>query len=408
MPFDKILFANAPLEIINCYEDENYPKPDEFLEKGYCLFLNGTNVTNSGFNFEKTSFITKEKDELLMAGKLKKGDVVLIIKSHFKNNMGDVAFYGENIEFKNIRINSNMVILRTKDDLLSQFLYYFLQSNYFKKQIHVYKFGLAFARPFLSMSALKNIELYFPKLNQQRDIVNFISLFDKKIDLYKKINKNLEEQIKTIYNSFFLYYDDFSLDDLKETEIGLIPKQWDLVSLGEVTTEIKEEIGNNKYKILSVSDSGNLSISEYLNKTIYPIEKYLLVKQKTFAYDPYRIIGGFIGMNVFDFDGCVKPRFIVFKVEEEYEIFMSMFFKSKRFNQWVNNLSSGSVQKLNYNDFSMIKIAFPPRKLIKKFNIIYRNYYDMIMHNNSIMNKLEEIKGVLLSKLISGEMICHR
>ena len=61
LPFNKILFDNAPFEIINCVKDENYPNPNEFLEKGYCLFLNDTNVTNNGFNFEKIYFISKEK-----------------------------------------------------------------------------------------------------------------------------------------------------------------------------------------------------------------------------------------------------------------------------------------------------------------------------------------------------------
>ena len=168
--------------------------------------------------------------------------------------MGNVAYYGEDTDFKNIRINSNMVILRTKDKLLTQFLYYFLQSNYFKKQIIPYKY-IALPVASLPMSLLKNIEFYFPSLIQQKVIVNFISQFDKKINLYKKINKNLEEQLKTIFNSFFLYYDNFSKENLKESEIGLIPNQWNLLSLGEITTEIKEKVGNNTYEIFSGMDA---------------------------------------------------------------------------------------------------------------------------------------------------------
>ena len=65
-----------------------------------------------------------------------------------------------------------------------------------------------------------------------------------------RINKNLEEQIETIYNSFFVYYDDFSKEELEECEIGLIPKDWELMSLGEVTTKIKEKVGSDDYKVI--------------------------------------------------------------------------------------------------------------------------------------------------------------
>lgn len=406
LPFNKILFDNAPFEIINCVKDENYPNPNEFLEKGYCLFLNDTNVTNNGFNFEKIYFISKEKDELLGNGKLKRGDIVLIIRNNFRFDMGNVAYYGEDTDFKNIRINSNMVILRTKDKLLTQFLYYFLQSNYFKKQIIPYKY-IALPVASLPMSLLKNIEFYFPSLIQQKVIVNFISQFDKKINLYKKINKNLEEQLKTIFNSFFLYYDNFSKENLKESEIGLIPNQWNLLSLGEITTEIKEKVGNNTYEIFSGMDTGNLILSKryYRHHLKNRFKKYLIVKQKEFAYDSFRINIGHIGRNNFDFDGCVDPRYVVFKVEEEYGNFMEMYIKSNRFKQSVNILSlENDRRRLYYDDFSLIKIACPPKELINKFNKIYETYFLVINYNKSVMINLKKIKEVLLPKLISGEI----
>lgn len=221
-------------------------------------------------------------------------------------------------------------------------------------------------------------------------------------------NKNLEEQIETIYNSFFVYYDDFSEEDLEQCEIGLIPKEWNLLSLGEVTTKINEKVGSNDYKVFSAVNTGNLILSEeYFDKQVYSksIEKYIVVKQKEFAYNPARINIGSIGRNDFGFDGCVSPVYVAFKVEEGYENFMNMYIKSNRFNQWVITLSSGSVrQTLNYNDFSIIKIAYPPKELINKFNTIYDSYYEVINYNKSVINNLEKIRDLLLPKLMSGEI----
>ncbi len=67
-------------EIIDGDRGKNYPKKDEFFENGYCLFLNTKNVTTNGFEFTELNFITKEKDELLRKGKLKRYDLVVNYK----------------------------------------------------------------------------------------------------------------------------------------------------------------------------------------------------------------------------------------------------------------------------------------------------------------------------------------
>ena len=402
MSLDIVTFNSAPIEIIDGDRGKNYPKQDEFTDEGYCLFLNAKNVTEDGFNFDNKMFISEKKDNLLRKGKLEKGDVVLTTRG----TVGNVAFYSEYVPYDNIRINSGMLILRSKQELDNEFLYWTLKSDYFKNQIYTFQSGTA--QPQLPISSLNHMEFYLPSMDIQKKIVKILSQIDNKIRISKEINKNLEEQIETIYNSFFVYYDDFSKEELEECEIGLIPKDWELMSLGEVTTRIKEKVGDDDYKVFSAVNTGNLILSEeYFDKQVYSksIEKYIVVKQKEFAYNPARINIGSIGRNDFNYDGCVSPVYVAFKVEEGYENFMNMYIKSNRFNQWVVTLSSGSVrQTLNYADFSIIKIAYPPKDVVNKFNKVYKTYYEVINYNNSVISNLENIRDILLPKLMSGEI----
>ena len=46
------------------FETKHYPKKNEFLNKGDCVFLNAKNVTSNDFCFEEINFITKEKGEI--------------------------------------------------------------------------------------------------------------------------------------------------------------------------------------------------------------------------------------------------------------------------------------------------------------------------------------------------------
>lgn len=108
-------------EIIDGDRGKNYPTADEFLDEGYCLFLNAKNVTSSGFNFDTCMFITKEKDEALRKGKLSRGDVVLTTRG----TLGNLAFFTEEVPYEHIRINSGMVILRMKPDVVDEI--YFIE-----------------------------------------------------------------------------------------------------------------------------------------------------------------------------------------------------------------------------------------------------------------------------------------
>lgn len=95
------------LEIIDGDRGKNYPKRADFMDIGFCVFLNTKNVRPDGFNFDSLMFISKEKDNALRKGKLKRRDVVLTTRG----TIGNVAVYDENVEFYEVRINSGMLIL---------------------------------------------------------------------------------------------------------------------------------------------------------------------------------------------------------------------------------------------------------------------------------------------------------
>ena len=341
------------------------------------------NISQEGLN--NSSAMLVPKNTVLMTSRAPIG-YIAIANNELSTNQG----------FKSLICNENLCHYK--------YFYYWLKMNI--KYIINNSNGSTFKE--ISGRTFKNLEISLPTINEQKRISNILWNIDEKISLLKKINKNLEEQLETLYNSFFVYYDDFLKEDLEECEIGLIPKEWSLLSLGDVTTKINEKVGSNDYKVFSAVNTGNLILSEeYFDKQVYSksIEKYIVVKQKEFAYNPARINIGSIGRNDFGFDGCVSPVYVAFKVEEGYENFMNMYIKSNRFNQWVITLSSGSVrQTLNYNDFSIIKIAYPPKELINKFNTIYDSYYEVINYNKSVINNLEKIRDLLLPKLMSGEI----
>ena len=101
-------------EIIDGDRGKNYPQQHEFLDEGYCLFLNTGNVTKAGFSFDSNRFISKEKCDLLRKGKLQRHDIVYTTRG----TVGNAAYYSDSIPYEHVRINSGMVIIRPKEAIV--------------------------------------------------------------------------------------------------------------------------------------------------------------------------------------------------------------------------------------------------------------------------------------------------
>jgi type I restriction enzyme S subunit len=166
----------------------NYPKKDEFLQKGYCLFLSTKNVREDSFVFEDNIFISKEKDEKLRGGKLQLSDVVITTRG----TLGNVALYDDKIPYKHIRINSGMLILRrTNESLNNYYLMKFITSPIFISQLKEKQTGTAQQQ--IPANVLREIEIPLAPLSKQYAIVAEI---ESRLSVCDKIEESIESSLK--------------------------------------------------------------------------------------------------------------------------------------------------------------------------------------------------------------------
>ena len=179
------------VDFIDGDRGKNYPTFDEFTPIGYCLFLNASNVTPTGFNFDTCMFVTEEKDKLMNKGHLSPYDIVLTSRG----TLGNVALYDKHIKYENIRINSGMLIIRPKTKRLSPyFIYALLKSTYMKAAIERFKSGSA--QPQLPIKDLHKITFEIPQSDdvlaaldrQFMSIEENISFNNKEIDNLKELS----------------------------------------------------------------------------------------------------------------------------------------------------------------------------------------------------------------------------
>lgn len=174
------------VDIIDGDRGKNYPKIDELYSEGFCVFLSTKNVPNLMFDFSFIQFISQEKDNILRSGKLKMDDIVLTTRG----TVGNIAHYHKYIDFKHIRINSGMVIIRNSHNLMdNNTLFYLLKSQLFID--------------FVQSTQSGSVQLQLPI----RDLIKFnfsippkehLEEFEKTVTpMYEKI-KNLQKEIITL------------------------------------------------------------------------------------------------------------------------------------------------------------------------------------------------------------------
>ena len=329
------------------------------------------------------------------------GDVILSIVG----TIGLTGIIGQSLDKANL--TENCIKFINLRGISSRFLYYYLSSTI--GQFYIKKGIVGAVQPKLPIKNIQDINILLPSPNEQNRIVSILSALDSKIELNNRINHNLEEQEQALYKSWFVDFEPFKDGKFVESELGMIPEGWRVVTMGEVTTEIRTKVGNRTgIKVLSPINTGKLALSEeYFTKQVFSnsIAKYILVEPNSFAYNPARVNIGSIGMNEFPFDGCVSPVYVVFRCEDEYEYLFDFFRKGERFKTEVITRSIGGVrQTLAYKDFSMIKMVYPPAHIIRNFNSIYHTFYRKINDLENQNKKISELRDSILPKLMSGEL----
>lgn len=99
-------------------------------------------------------------------------------------------------------IAQNLVALRVNPEICDrEFLYYLFCNPIVRKRLLQLDIGAV--QPSIKVPHLKNLDISIPNIKKQKKIAYVLRLFDDKIANNVKINKTLEAQAQTIFDSFY-------------------------------------------------------------------------------------------------------------------------------------------------------------------------------------------------------------
>lgn len=409
MEWKEVDIEQTSIEIIDGDRGKNYPKNNELTNSGYCLFLSAANVTKNGLQFSNNSFITKEKDALLRKGKLMPQDIVLTTRG----TVGNVGFYGDDVPYSNMRINSGMVIIRPGEDFDTMFLYLYLRSCYFRAQITQFQSGSA--QPQLPISTLQKMKVIKPDIAAQRRIASILSSLDRKIELNNKINADLEEMAQAIFKNWFVDFEPFKDGKFVDSELGMIPEGWKVGRLDEIAdvvggstpSKAKPEYYTQKGiawltpKDLSnhpavYTSRGEIDITE----EGYNSTSTKLMPKGTILFTSRAPIGY---ISIAQNDICTNQGFKSLVPKKAGTCFLYCFLKYV--TPEIENKSTGSTFKeASGSLMKSLQVIMPEQKVFEDFETIVSPLFARIESLEKENSRLSLLRDTLLPRLMSGEL----
>ena len=412
-------------EIIDGDRGKNYPHQHEFLDEGYCLFLNTGNVTKAGFSFDSNQFISKEKCDLLRKGKLQRHDIVYTTRG----TVGNAAYYSDSIPYEHVRINSGMVIIRPKEAIVcTEFLYQILKSDYYRPFFRKHCTGSA--QPQLPIKNFSTIELDLPDLPVQCRIAGILSAYDDLIENNQKQIKLLEEAAQRLYKEWFI---DLRFPGHENVKIvDGIPEGWEKCLLSDI---IGYEIGGGWCE---EKPTEKCDIPAYVIRgtDLYGVTHgdsvdipYRFHEKKNL--DARRLADGDIIFEVSGgskTEGVARTALIRSAMLEQWSepAMCASFCKLIRvrepkyaqllFNTFQYMRASGKTTEYDKRSASSIvnyrwknflateTVLIPDEVMLEKYNALANNMYQLIVQKSISIEKAKGARDRLLPKLVSGEI----
>ena len=175
----------------------NSPKS---VEKGYYM-ASVKDFTEYGFDFSNCRQISEEDyEKLRKQGCVPKKDDVLVGKDGARY-FEDIIIYRQD---EQPALLSSIAILRAnRKKITPEFLYYTLKTPAIKKDVRD-NYGSGSAIPRVVLKDFKRMPFSYPDIDEQRKITAVCSVIDAKIQVNNAINKNLLEQVLTLYRNKFV------------------------------------------------------------------------------------------------------------------------------------------------------------------------------------------------------------
>ena len=267
------------------------------------------------------------------------------------------------------------------------------------------------AVPSLTVPVIEDIDILLPSKETQNKIVAILKSLDDKIEVNRRINDNLEQQAQALFKSWFVDFDPFKDGEFEETELGLTPKGWEVVSLSSIADYING-LAMQKYRpvegekglpVLKMKElgQGNTDDSSELCSPSLIGEKYIIDDGDIiFSWSGTLMVkvwcGGKCGLNQHLF--VVEPK--------DYPHWFAYQWTRHHLDNFIHIAKDKAVTMghIKRGELDKAKVVVPDGTSMAAIDSMMKPLHSQIISNKIESRRLASMRDTILPRLMSGEL----
>ena len=384
--------------------------------------------------------ISPEHAQRLVNSNVFRGDIVL---TH-RGTLGQVALIPDASKFERYIVSQSQFYIRCdRSKVDPEFVTLYLKSPEGQHQLLANSSQVGVPSIAQPVTYLRSIEIPIPPLPEQHDIAHILGTLDDKIELNRRMNRTLEAMARAIFQDWFVDFGptrakmegqepylptelwDLFPDEIVGSELGEIPKGWDVVRIEDVSERVAMGPFGSSIKVSTFVDSGVPIISgQHLNGMLLEDGNYRfitedhadkLARSNVQHGDIVFTHAGNIGQAAYIPSTSQYDRYVISQrqfymrcdTSKISPLFLVHFFKTQEGqHQLLANTSSTGVPSIArpVTYLRSIMLCLPPKDLWIVWDKAAGGFYRAVARNNREIATLATQRDALLPKLVSGEV----
>lgn len=402
-----LIAEHAILEVQDGNHGEKHPTAADYVADGI-PFLMARDFKGGELDLHGACKIRKSLGDSLRIGFARPGDVLL---TH-KGSIGLVAVVPEVPDY--VMLTPQVTYYRTNQTkLLNSYLKYAFQSPFFRHQLN--SFSTQSTRPYIGITAQKDLQLDIPTLPMQRRIAGILSAYDELMANSERRIRILETIGRALYREWFVHFRFPGSEMLPRiaSPLGDIPQGWAVKKLGDTfntvlggtPSRVRPEfwdggtipwINSSKVNDLRVTTPSELITPFALERSAAKLmpsgTTVLAITGATLGQVSYLELETTANQSVV---GIVDPS----DLYSEW-IYLTV---SDRIQAIINHASGGAQQHINKEVVDDVLMVLPPKPLIAEFKRLvgpmFRQQAALLFQTKN----LRQTRDLLLPRLLPGQ-----
>lgn len=367
-------------------------------------------------------FVSAEKAAEFQRSTVRRGDLIFTCWGTI-NQVGLIDSRSKYDSYVVSNKQMKLTVDRAKAD--ARFIYYVFSGP--DKQTEILDNGIGSSVPGFNLGQLKRHEVLLPSLPEQMAIADFLELLDDRITLLRETNATLEAIAQALFKSWFVDFDPVRAkmegrapegmdeataalfpDALEESELGWVPKGWQICALDEIATYLNG-LALQKFPPTGTDDLPVIKIAQLRKGDTAGADRAARSLKQDYVIQNGDVLFSWSGSLEVEIwcggEGALNQH--LFKVTSSRYPKWFYYFWTRHHLEHFRQVAASKATTMGHiqrSHLSAAKVSVPSLEVLNMGNELLEPLVNRVVENRLQAQTLSTLRDTLLPRLISGQL----